>query len=69
MPAIDLLQPSADTLPALIVILRAAHLAGDGDLEASAREELRERYGVEINFPEENSGDAPLILPRGGRSG
>jgi hypothetical protein len=68
----DLLQPTADNLSALIVILRAAVLANDRDLERSARRELRERYGVQVSFDtsavancelrlvkEEESTDAP----------
>jgi hypothetical protein len=53
----DLLWPTSDTLQALVVILRAAHRAGDHDLEASAAEELRYRFGVEVRFLDEERGD------------
>jgi hypothetical protein len=46
----DALEPTADNLAPLVVILRAAVLSGDRRLERSARRELRLRYGVAVEF-------------------
>jgi hypothetical protein len=36
--------------PALVAIIQAARRAGDWDLERAARQELAERYGIELVF-------------------
>jgi len=44
------------TSPAyLVAIARAAHLAGDGDLAKMAKDELRQEFGIEIDFARERS--------------
>jgi hypothetical protein len=42
--------PCANSLAALVAIVRAAHLAGDRSLERTARRELRDRYGVDLSI-------------------
>jgi hypothetical protein len=39
-----------DGAAALVVIARAARIAGDRTLERSARRELAERYGIDLTF-------------------
>jgi len=40
----------------LVAIARAAHIAGDRDLEKVAKRELRNRFGIEIKFTRKDSG-------------
>jgi len=39
-----------DNPEALVVIARAAHLAGDRQLERAAKAELKERFGIVLRF-------------------
>ena len=47
----------------LVAILVAARRAGDRDLERDARQKLRDRFGIKLNFPQ----DAAICLERQGR--
>ncbi len=42
--------PCAESLTALVAIIRAAYLAGDRSLELAARRELRARYGMDLSI-------------------
>jgi hypothetical protein len=42
-----------DGAAALVVIARAARMAGDKTLERAARRELIERYGIDLTFRKE----------------
>lgn len=48
MPERDL--NTSDSPAALVAIARAARIVRDRDLERSARQELRERFGIELSF-------------------
>ena len=53
-----------DSPAALVAIARAARLAGDRDLERTARQQLSERFGIDLTFrrqkPEPETGRAAL---------
>jgi len=52
----------ADGAAALVVIARAARVAGDKALERAARRELSEKYGIDLTFRRELS-KAPEARP------
>jgi 8-oxo-dGTP pyrophosphatase MutT (NUDIX family) len=50
-----------DGAAALVVIARAARIAGDKTLARAARRELAEKYGIDLSFRREQT-------PQGGRA-
>lgn len=43
-------QNTTDSPSSLVAIVRAARLAGDRELERVARQELRNRFGMDVTF-------------------
>jgi len=48
----------ADGAAALLVITRAARIAGDKTLERAARRELTEKYGIDLTFHKGSGGQS-----------
>jgi hypothetical protein len=52
-----------DGAAALVVIARAARIAGDKTLERAARRELIEKYGIELTFRRKRQSGARRTTP------
>jgi hypothetical protein len=48
--AVQTQNETIDSAPSLLAILRAARKIGDAWLEKQAREQLRDRHGIEVRF-------------------
>ena len=55
-----------DGAAALMVIARAARIAGDKTLARAARRELAEKYGIELVFRRDNTVTRPTVKGSGG---
>ncbi len=45
--------------PALLAIIQSARIAGDRELERAAREQLADKYGIEVSFRQRFREEAP----------
>jgi hypothetical protein len=55
-----------DGAAALVVIARAARIAGDKTLARAARRELAEKYGIQLLFRRDNPLAKPIVKGSGG---